>query len=128
MKAKITGCRKVPGKYSAHFYLIFFKDVEGKSYRTSADPANRNYPGWAALIETSKLRDVWLDGLVLKKVKDETIVDADSCFQLIDSPGTTKEKPKEAKPGPLFSGSNWEKGKAWVKASKEAIDKLKVKV
>jgi len=121
MKAKIVGFREVPGKYSAHFYLIFFRTVEGKNYRTYADPANRNYPRWAKIIEASKTGEIWLDNLILKTVKGQEIVDADSEIKIClergkGEPGAESKAPRQATPAlPLFEHQNWEKGRERIR-------------
>ena len=57
MKAKIIGFEKRDSKYGGHFFYIFFKDEDGKSYRTCADPKCRNFNRWMKLMPTDK--EVW---------------------------------------------------------------------
>ena len=62
------------------FYWMFFKDSEGKSYRSFLRPGYGNFNRWQVAFDAVKnAKEVWLDGLVLK---GKGIVDADSRFMV----------------------------------------------
>ena len=60
------------------FYWMFFKDMEGKSYRTFLRPGYGNFNRWQIAFDAVKsAEELWLDGLVVKGYR---IIDADSRF------------------------------------------------
>jgi len=60
------------------FYWMFFKDSEGKSYRSFLRPGYGNFNRWQVAFDAVKnAKEVWLDGLILK---DKGMIDADSRF------------------------------------------------
>ena len=74
MKAEITQVSKVPSKYGGHFWYMFFKGEDGKSYKTCISPACRNFERWEQVLGAIGLK---LDKLNIKK---GNLIDADSPF------------------------------------------------
>ena len=76
MKAKIIKVNEQKSFLGQSFYYLFFKSIEGKSYRTCAYPQFGNYPRWHKFIQKHQAgQEVWLDGLNLK---GKNLIDADS--------------------------------------------------
>ena len=119
MRAKILKIESKPSKYSTTlpFYYFFFKNFEGKSFRSCISPIYRNYSRWYNLVEKAKQGEIWLDGLVIKTVKGEEIVDADSYPRVID-PIPQEEKPI-IKQESLFS--DYDKGKVKLREAMEVL-------
>jgi len=83
MKAKITKISESNSKYGGIFYYIFFKDLEGASFKTCVYPKYRNFVRWGYLIEKyyAGSDEIWLDDLRLKLGR---LVDADSLFKVME--------------------------------------------
>lgn len=75
MKAQLLDIQKHPSKYEGDFYYLFFKDENGKNYKSCVGDAFRNWKNWSDIIANfDKSNPIWLDGL---KLKGE-LIDADS--------------------------------------------------
>ena len=72
MKATLMKTTKQPSVYGGKFYYLFFKDTEGKSYRSCVSPTCRNFGRWQPFLNKE---GVILNGLMLKS---ENLIDADS--------------------------------------------------
>ena len=80
IKAKIIKIEEKTSRCGGIFYYVFFKNTEGKSFRTCIFPRCGNYKRWQPIIEKFFKNDgeLWLDGLVLK---GKGLIDADSWFR-----------------------------------------------
>lgn len=76
-RVKVTGVQRSKSRFGGDFFYVFFKDMEGKSYRTCIYPKYRNFAMWGDLIEerSRKSIDIYLTGLTERK---EGQIDADS--------------------------------------------------
>ena len=104
MKAKILKIQKKKSEYGGHFYFVFMKGEDGKSYKTCLYPSCGNFKRWSFVIEKhSPDKEMWLGNL---RVKNGRLVDADSLVELVSKPKAepepepTKEqgKPKSNEP------------------------------
>jgi len=86
MKAMVMGRKVNTSKYGGKFYYVFFKDNEGKSYRTCIHDKCRNFNKWKSVVESNS--NPILDNLNVIK---ETLVDADSNFTIIGNCGVLAE-------------------------------------
>lgn len=84
MKAKITKISEPQQSMSTGtYYWAFFKFEDGSSGRTMLVPRFGNFVRWKPIIDKfNKSKEIWLDGLVLRKgIKG--MVDADSRFTIL---------------------------------------------
>jgi len=59
---------------------MFFKDTEGKSWRTFLQPGMGNFVRWQPVFDAlNHNREIWLENLV---VKGKGLIDADSKFNI----------------------------------------------
>jgi hypothetical protein len=98
VKGKILRIEKKPSKYSSTlpFFYFFFKNESGRSYRSCISPIYRNYIRWNNIVSNAIPGETWLDGLIIKTVKGEEIVDADSFPRIIlpiKAPDLINKKP-----------------------------------
>lgn len=80
MKYLVMKMSKVPSKTGGHFYYIFFKDEEGKSFKTCVYPQYRNFLNWKPLIiqftnNSIPKKPIYVEGL---RIKQGNLIDADS--------------------------------------------------
>jgi hypothetical protein len=67
MKATITKVSKVPSNKGGHFFYIFFRGEDGKSYRSCTNASLRNYKFWKPFCENPEAAvGIVCDGLKLK--------------------------------------------------------------
>jgi hypothetical protein len=77
MKAQILKWNKKPSAQGSHFYYVFLKGEDGKSYRTCVYPHYNNFSRWQPYIDKT---GIWLDNL---RLKSEKLIDADSEFRRV---------------------------------------------
>lgn len=66
-----------------NFFFVFFKDEDGKSYRTCISPTCGNFKRWEPILREVRAGfEVWLDGLILRGSR---LIDADSRFTIARS-------------------------------------------
>lgn len=75
MIAKAIKLVKNPSKFGGYFYYIFFKDENGKSYKTCVGSTFRNFRNWQEIVVELEDNELWLNGL---QVKADGLIDADS--------------------------------------------------
>lgn len=77
MIATILKIEKQKAKEGGNFWYIFFKSLEGKSFRACIYERYRNYANWIEIIKNNRI------GLVLSdlEIKSGKIIDADSNFK-----------------------------------------------
>jgi hypothetical protein len=71
MKATLIKTQEQVSKYGGKFYYAFFKNEQGKGYRSCLYPNCRNFVNWKQFIGKE---NVWLDNLNTKG----NLIDADS--------------------------------------------------
>lgn len=76
MKAQITSFKSQKSKYGDTFFYVFFKDQNGKSFRSCIYENMRNFAKWKRILKPGMV----LDNLSLKS---KGLIDADSQFQII---------------------------------------------
>jgi len=76
MKAMLLKSERRASKYGGHFFYLFFKGEDGKSYRSCVTPACRNFAQWKLFLGRE---NVWVEGLM---VKSKNMIDADSVPKL----------------------------------------------
>ena len=76
MKAQITSIKPTLSKYGGKFYYVFFKDDNGKSFKTCLFPTMRNFPRWKSVMKVGAI-------LTNLKIKEKNLIDADSWFNFI---------------------------------------------
>ena len=76
MKAQITSFKEQKSKYGDSFLYVFFKDENGKSFRSCIYKNMRNFQKWEKVLKPGMV----LDNL---KLKIKGLIDADSQFQII---------------------------------------------
>lgn len=85
MKAQITSYKTQQSKYGKSFYYVFFKDENGKSFRSCIYVNMRNFEKWKRVLKSGMV----LDNL---KLKQKGLIDADSNFNVIGVREFTKPK------------------------------------
>ena len=81
MKALLLKIEQHPSAYGRHFYYVFFKSEDGKSYRTCIRPGFENWERWREHLRQGEA--IWLDGL---RVLKPGMIDADSWPTKIAAP------------------------------------------
>ena len=76
MRAQITSFKQQQSKYGDTFFYVFFKDQNGKSFRSCIYQNMRNFAKWKNVLKNGMV----LDNLTLK---DKGLIDADSQFHII---------------------------------------------
>ena len=76
MKAQITSFKEQTSKYGDTFFYVFFKDQNGKSFRSCIYQNMRNFAKWHKILRSGMV----LDNLSLKA---KGLIDADSSFQIV---------------------------------------------
>lgn len=77
MIATIIKIDKKASKYGGDFYYVYFKSDECKSYYTCLYPKMRNFSRWKTVMKVGNT-------FTNLKVKEKTLIDADSNFKLLD--------------------------------------------
>lgn len=76
MIAILTKIEKKPSKYGGHFFYVFFKSKDEKSYYSCLYPKMRNFKRWKNVMK----KGLTFSGLRILKGK---LIDADSRFKVI---------------------------------------------
>lgn len=76
MIAQITSYKQQKSKYGDAFFYVFFKDQDGKSFRSCIYQNMRNFSKWKNVLKNGMV----LSNLVLKQ---KGLIDADSNFQIL---------------------------------------------
>ena len=76
MKAQITRITPTLSKYGGKFYYVFFKDDNGKSFKTCLYPTMRNFLRWKTVMKVGAV-------LTNLSIKEKNLIDADSWFNFI---------------------------------------------
>tara|TARA_R110000751_G_scaffold82206_2_gene165494 strand:- start:272 stop:583 length:312 start_codon:yes stop_codon:yes gene_type:complete len=85
MKAQITSFKTQQSKYGQTFYYVFFKDENGKSFRSCIYVNMRNFEKWKSILKSGMV----LDNL---RLKQKGLIDADSNFNVVGIREFTKPK------------------------------------
>lgn len=81
MRATLTHVSAQSSKYGGIFYYAYFRDDQGKAYKSCLYKECKNYARWLPVIQHSiNGKKVVLDGL---KLKDKNLINADSKFTIV---------------------------------------------
>ena len=77
MIATIIKIDKKPSKFGGHFFYVYFKSDDCKSYYTCLYPKMRSFLRWKNVMKVG-------NSFTNLKIKEKTLIDADSNFKLLD--------------------------------------------